>query len=68
MKKLIEKFIVWYLKRHNVVFKYENYVVRMFSNEYYAKLMFLAKLMENPNCRCSFIPAFNDTSEKGGAE
>lgn len=36
---MIKRFIVWYLKRHNVMFHYENYVVRMFSNDYYERLM-----------------------------
>ena len=28
MRRMIERFIVWYLKRHNVTFEYNNYVVR----------------------------------------
>ncbi len=36
---MIKRFIVWYLKRHNVMFRYESYVVRMFSNAYYERLM-----------------------------
>lgn len=36
---MIKRFIVWYLKRHNVMFQYENYVVRMFSEAYYDKVM-----------------------------
>lgn len=68
MKKLIEKFIVWYLKRHNAMFRYENYVVRMFSKDYYDRLMSYASALEHPNCRCSFIPVFNDTTEKGGVQ
>lgn len=68
MKKLIEKFIVWYLKRNNAKFEYENYIVRVFLKGYYTHLMFFANSMNHPNCRCSFIPVFNDTSEKGGAE
>ena len=39
MKRMIKRFIVWYLKRHNVTFEYNNYVVRMFSKGYYDKLM-----------------------------
>ena len=39
---MIKQFIVWYLKRHNVKFEYENYVVRMFSRGYYDKLMLYA--------------------------
>ena len=36
---MIKRFIVWYLKRHNVTFEYNNYVVRMFSKGYYYTLM-----------------------------
>lgn len=69
MKKLIEKFIVWYLlERNNAMFEYKNYVVRMFSMDYYDKLMSNASALEHPNCRCSPIPVFNDTSEKGGSK
>ena len=39
MKRMIKRFIVWYLKRHNVKFEYNNYIVRMFSKGYYDKLM-----------------------------
>lgn len=36
---MIKRFIVWYLKRHNVMFHYEKYVVRMFSDAYYEQVM-----------------------------
>ena len=36
---MVKRFIVWYLKRHNVKFEYNNYIVRMFSKGYYDKLM-----------------------------
>lgn len=36
---MIKRFIVWYLKSHNVKFEYNNYIVRMFSEVYYDKLM-----------------------------
>lgn len=36
---MIKRFIVWYLKRHNVMFYYKGYVVRMFSEAYYDKVM-----------------------------
>ena len=39
MERMIKRFIVWYLKRHNVTFEHNNYVVRMFSKGYYYKLM-----------------------------
>lgn len=32
---MIKWFIVWYLKRHNVMFRYNGLVVRMFTEEYY---------------------------------
>ena len=32
---MIKRFIVWYLKRHNVMFKHGGYVVRMFTEKYY---------------------------------
>lgn len=57
---MIKRFIVWYLKRHNVMFYYENYVVRMFSDAYYDKLM------ENNLKRESLKSAHQ--REKGGAE
>ena len=59
MKRLIQRFIVWYLKRHNVKFNYGNYVVRMFSAEYYNRLMLYAEHIELINCRCSLKPIFN---------
>ncbi len=65
MSKLIERFIVWYLKRHNVKFNYGNYVVRMFSSEYYARLMLYADHIEPINCRCSFQPIITTTEEDG---
>lgn len=64
MNELIQRFIVWYLKRHNVKFNYENYVVRMFSAEYYARLMLYADRIEPINCRCSFQPILNTTHTK----
>lgn len=37
---MIKRFIVWYLKRHNVMFYYDGkYVVRMFSEAYYEQVM-----------------------------
>lgn len=33
--KLINRFIVWYLKRHNVRVEHNGYVVRMYTKEYY---------------------------------
>ena len=59
MDKIIQKFIIWYLKRHNVKFDRDGYVVRMFSAEYYSRLMAHAKLMDGINCRCSVYPVFN---------
>lgn len=58
MDKLVQRFIVWYLKRHNVKFNYGNYVVRMFSDEYYSRLMLYAKCIEPVNCRCSLHTKF----------
>lgn len=57
---MIKRFIVWYLKRHNVMFYYENYVVRMFSGAYYEKLM------EN-NLNWEALKSARP-NEKGGAE
>ncbi len=37
INKLIQKFIVWYLKNNNVMFCQGNFVVRMFTQEYYEK-------------------------------
>lgn len=54
--KLIRRFIVRYLKKHNVKFNYKNYVICMLSSEYYARLMFYADHIETINCRCSFQP------------
>ena len=36
---MIKRFIVWYLKRHNVEIRYKGYVVRMFTKAYYDKVM-----------------------------
>lgn len=49
---MIKRFIVWYLKRHNVMFEYEGFVVRMFTQDYYNRLMVYANMMEPQNCRC----------------
>lgn len=62
MNKLIQKFIIWYLKRHNVKFDCGKYVVRMFSADYYSSLMNYAELMNGINCRCSIHHVF-DTPE-----
>ena len=63
MNKLIQKFIVWYLKRHSVKFDCGKYVVRMFSADYYySNLMDYAKLMNGINCKCAIYPVF-DTQE-----
>lgn len=59
MNKLIQRFVVWYLKKHNAKFDYGNYVVRIFSAEYYNRLMLYAKHIEPINCRCSLKPIFN---------
>ena len=32
---MIKRFIVWYLKKHNVEFHCKGYVVRMFTERYY---------------------------------
>ena len=58
MNKAIQKFIIWYLKRHNVKFDRDGYVVRMFSADYYGKLMWYAKMCEPVNCRCFVYPVF----------
>lgn len=34
-ESIIQRFIVWYLLKHNVKFEYAGYVVRMFSKEWY---------------------------------
>lgn len=52
MNKLVQRFIVWYLKRHNVKFDYDNYIVRMFSTDYYNRLMMYADMVYPVNCRC----------------
>ena len=65
MSKLIQRFIVWYLKRHNVKFDYGNYVVRMFSAEYYSRRMMYADTVYPVNCRCSLQVNEKET-EKGG--
>ena len=63
MKKIIEKFIVWYLlKQHNAKFEDENYVVRVFSKNYYDILMLYASTIDSVNCRCS--PVIIDPSGK----
>ena len=57
---MIKRFIVWYLKRHNVMFRYKKYVVRMFSDDYYEQVM------ENHD----FVTRLKTArpNEKGGAE
>lgn len=59
---MIKRFIVWYLKRHNVMFYYGNgkYVVRMFSEAYYEQVMGNHLFVENLK---SARP-----NEKGGAQ
>ena len=52
MNKLLQRFIVWYLKRHNAKFEHGNYVVRLFSDEYYGRLMWYAEMMNPPFCKC----------------
>ncbi len=37
--KLISRFIVWYLKRHNVCVEHNGYVVRMYTKEYYEEVI-----------------------------
>ena len=46
MDKLIQKFIVWYLKRNNVKFDCGKYIVRMFSADYYSSLMNMIELIK----------------------
>ena len=38
-ESMVKRFIVWYLKRHNVQFYYNGYIVRMFTEPYYYKVM-----------------------------
>ena len=61
---MIKRFIVWYLKKHNVKFEYENYVVRMFSNFYYDRLMHYADIMDGVNCRRYPVPIFTKDMRK----
>lgn len=58
MNKIIQKFIIWYLKQQNVKFDCDGYVVRMFSADYYNGLMQYAKTLDGVNCRCSVYPVF----------
>lgn len=58
MNKAIQKIIIWYLNRHNVKFDRDGYVVRMFSADYYGRLMWYAQSLNSPNCRCSIYPVF----------
>lgn len=37
--KLIQRFIVWYLKKNNVEFKYGTFTVRMFTTKFYENVM-----------------------------
>lgn len=39
MDNLIQRFIVWYLKKNNVSFEYGNYTVRMFTTKFYENVM-----------------------------
>ena len=57
---MIKRFVVWYLKRHNVMFHFDKYVVRMFSNDYYERLMsYHNAITQLKNAR---------PNEKGGAK
>lgn len=40
---IIYIFIVWFLKKHNVVLAHGNYVVRMFTKEYYENVILNAE-------------------------
>lgn len=64
MGRMIKRFIVWYLKRHNVTFEYNNYVVRMFSKGYYDELMHYADIMRGVNCRHYSTPIFTQDMRK----
>ena len=64
MGRMIKRFIVWYLKRHNVTFEYNNYVVRMFSKGYYDELMHYADIMDGVNCRHYSTPIFTQDMRK----
>lgn len=61
---MVKRFIVWYLKRRNVKFEYNNYVVRMFSNDYYNRLMNYADTMDGVNCRHYATPIFTQDMRK----
>lgn len=37
--KLISKFIIWYLKKHNVCVEHNGYVVRMYTKKYYEEVI-----------------------------
>ena len=63
---MVKRFIVWYLKRRNVKFEYNNYVVRMFSNDYYNRLMNYADIMDGVNCRHYATPIFTQDMRKEG--
>lgn len=39
MRLFIEKLIVKYILKHNACFRYKNYVVRIYSENYYNSLM-----------------------------
>ena len=37
--KIINRFILWYLVRHNVQIEHDGFVVRMFTKEYYSNII-----------------------------
>lgn len=39
MDRIIQKFIMWYLRKNNVMFETDKFVVRMFSKSYYNNVM-----------------------------
>lgn len=64
---MIKRFIVWYLKRHNVKIEHKDYTLRLFDTAYYNRLMQYAETMDGVNCRHCWTPIF-DFGKKSGTK
>lgn len=48
--KLINRFIVWYLKKHNVCVEHNGYVIRMYTKKYYEEtILEMERVERNSN-------------------
>ena len=65
---MIKRFIIWYLKRHNAMFTYMGYTVRIFTEGYYYKVIQNHNAMERKIINPDIQIKIHNPTEKGGVQ